>query len=100
MHVAPSAPPQNVQKTAITSTSASLNWQPPPLDQQNGIITYYMVFLDEHETGLKFTVNTSATEVNLSDLHPFYTYDITVAAVTVEVGASSVVISVKTLEDG
>ena len=99
-YIAPSAPPQSVQVTAVTSVSVSLSWQPPPLDQQNGVIAYYTVFMAELATGLMFSVNTTSTEVLVSDLHPFYTYNITVAAVTVEVGVPSVAIPVKTSEDG
>ncbi|KAK1800205.1 hypothetical protein P4O66_000253 [Electrophorus voltai] len=43
---APSAPPQQVTVLAVgdqNSTSVSISWDPPPTDQQNGIIQEYKV---------------------------------------------------------
>lgn len=43
---APSAPPQQVTVLTVgnhNSTSISVSWDPPPSDQQNGIIQEYKV---------------------------------------------------------
>ncbi|XP_076346267.1 tyrosine-protein phosphatase Lar-like isoform X2 [Tachypleus tridentatus] len=37
----PGAPPQEIHGYALNSRSLHITWQPPPLDQQNGNISYY-----------------------------------------------------------
>ena len=43
--LAPDGPPQNFMLSVITNVPEMVNffWEPPPLDQQNGIITGYDV---------------------------------------------------------
>uniref|UniRef100_H3C1P5 Roundabout guidance receptor 2 n=1 Tax=Tetraodon nigroviridis TaxID=99883 RepID=H3C1P5_TETNG len=60
MEEAPGAPPQQV--TVLTtgshnSTSISVSWDPPPSDQQNGIIQEYKIWCLANET--RFHVNKS-----------------------------------------
>ena len=40
---APTAPPQNVKVTPISSTTLSVTWRPPPVDDRNGDIIKYRV---------------------------------------------------------
>lgn len=70
----------------INSSSAIIYWNPPVADQQNGFITYYLVTINNHESGHISVINATDLSLNLNDLHPFYTYDCYVAAVTVENG--------------
>ncbi|XP_022247809.1 tyrosine-protein phosphatase Lar-like isoform X3 [Limulus polyphemus] len=39
----PGAPPQEIHGSAVSSRSLLITWKPPPLDQQNGQITYYKI---------------------------------------------------------
>lgn len=39
----PSAPPENIQCTALTSQSVQIMWNPPPVEGRNGIIQGYKV---------------------------------------------------------
>ena len=86
---------------AASSTSITLSWQPPLSDLQNGIIRSYHISVEELETGNILTFVTSNVErllvVNL--LHPFYTYNCSIAAYTIGLGPS-VFVSVQTLPEG
>ena len=96
----PSAPPQHLRQDAITATSVTLSWQPPPLEDRNGLIRLYYVFVTELESGRSFTLNSTATNYRVQNLHPFYTYNFSVAAVTVAAGSISDNITVQTSEAG
>ena len=87
--LAPSAPPQDLRQAAISSTSITMNWQPPPEDTRNGHIRHYLVFVIESETRRSFTLNSTTNNVRVENLHPFYTYSFSIAAVTVEAGPRS-----------
>ncbi|XP_022247937.1 tyrosine-protein phosphatase Lar-like isoform X3 [Limulus polyphemus] len=39
----PGAPPQHIHGSAVSSRSLRITWLPPPVDQQNGQITYYKI---------------------------------------------------------
>ena len=96
----PSAPPQHLRQDAIDATSVTLNWQPPPEDDWNGLIRLYYVFVTELESGRSFTLNSTATNYRVHNLHPFYTYNFSVAAVTVAAGSISDNITLQTSEAG
>ena len=75
-HAAPSTVPQGV---TVDTQSSSFSWSPPPLIDQNGIITKYTVTITEVESGKRikqFDVNSTVTSVALRDLIriPCYTY--------------------------
>ena len=97
---APSVPPQNLRLVAITATSVTLNWQPPPEEDRNGLIRLYYVFVTELESGRAFTLNSSATNHVVENLHPFYTYNFSVAALTVAASPASDTITLQTSEAG
>jgi len=90
-----------VASSSITSNSLVITWDSPPDSVQNGIIRYYVVVMLELNTGsnLTFTVQ-SRTSLSVGDLHPYYTYQINVLAVTIEAGPSSLDHRVTTLQDG
>ena len=48
----------------------------------------------------QFQLTSVTTSVDAADLHPYYTYTITVSAVTIGEGPYSSAISLQTLEDG
>ena len=78
----------------------TLSWNPPGTSQQNGVIRSYIVIVKEEETGRSFSVNSTNTELSIGNLHPFYTYHFTVAAVTISQGPFTNVYVLQTLEDG
>ena len=85
----------------MNSTSLSLDWDLPVLIDRNGPITGYMVnltVLEDHSVLLHFA---SASEIDVANLHPYYTYSCMVQARTsAGVGPYSSPVSVRTLQDG
>ena len=47
------------------------------------------MFVIESETGRSFTLNSTTNNIRVENLHPFYTYSFSIAAVTVEAGPRS-----------
>ena len=72
------------------------------METQNGIITLYRINITISETKTSFVVNaTTAGALNLTALHPYYSYSIQVAAVTSQgVGPFSEPVTITTPEDG
>ena len=96
----PTAPPQDITADVVTSTSMTLTWNPPPFENTNGFIRYYMIQITEVETLTSFTRTSNTTEITVEDLHPYYTYECTIAAHTIDVGPYSDVITIQLFEDG
>lgn len=87
--VAPSAPPQNVMATALSSTSAKLFWLPPTSDQQNGIIREYSVIKVTLPSGHLEELTATEAEIVIDHLQPYTPYIFVVAAKTVALGPFS-----------
>ena len=66
-------------------------WNPPELDQQNGIIHYYQILLDNAETLTTQKFTTTDIAIVLNDLHPYYTYTCRIAGVTIAPGVETTV---------
>ncbi len=98
MYVAPSHPPIEVQAIDIGAYNITLTWSPPLEEYHNGVIRSYSIGVLEVESGHSFVVRTLDLEHSLLHLHPYYTYNISVAAATVSTGPYSPNISVKTLQ--
>ena len=73
-------------------------WEPP--QDPNGLIHGYRVNVTEVETGRMFQLSTNTTSIVIGFLHPYYTYNCTVVAVTIAPGPFSSVITVRTDEAG
>ena len=97
---APSSPPTNIAVANASSDSFLLSWDPPPVEDINGVIRYYMTRVTEVETGRTFIVTSNITLLELNGLHPFYMYTSAVAAQTVALGPYSSAISVRLGEEG
>ena len=85
---------------AVDSFSLNITWRQPPIEQINGIIQHYIVLVSVMETSNQFQYNSSDTSLLLTKLHPYYTYTILVAAVTVGVGPYSIGYTIKTPPSG
>ncbi|XP_043937124.1 roundabout homolog 3 isoform X2 [Protopterus annectens] len=84
---APSAPPQAVSVLTYglsNTTSVSISWEPPPADEQNGIIKEYRVWCLGNETRFHInrTVDGAMLSTVLRGLVAGVQYRIEVAAVT------------------
>lgn len=75
-------------------------WQPPPAENMNGRLRYYSVWYREQETSLHASITTNNTRLELTNLHPYFTYTIKVRAETVSPGPFSAEQSVQLKEDG
>lgn len=96
----PIAPPQEVTADEVTSYYLTLTWNPPPIEETNGMIRYYRIRVSEIETGTSMFMTSNETEITISDLHPYYTYECNVAAFTIDLGPYSNAITVQLLEEG
>ena len=99
-HTAPSGPPQNVSAVVLSATHLLLSWEPPPNEEQNGVIEYYVVTICQFESNICYTYYIEDLQYNVQNLHPYYMYECTVAAVTVDLGPSSSPITVRMFQDG
>ena len=97
----PSSSPVALVVNNVTSTSAVLSWRPPPLEDQNGILTHFLANVTSVVTGESehFVLQTYSTTIE--NLHPFYTYACIVSAAT-EVGRGpfSTIVEFRTEEAG
>lgn len=98
-YLAPSAAPGNLSVYANDSTELNVNWSPPPLDQQNGMIRLYQVKVVDLQTGQQLQYTTSSILFTVTELHPFYNYEVSVSAVTNEPGPFSEAVLGTTLPD-
>ena len=87
--------------TDVTSTTITLSWSSPSDDLHNGLIRHFLINVIETNTGVNYTIQTLArTTFTIGDLHPYYTYKLSVQAVTVLPGPPSLSVTVLTLQDG
>ena len=98
--IAPISPPEELNVTAVTSTTVSLTWLPPPLFLRNGVIREYKINLTEVDTGRELVFYSSTTDITIPALHPSYTYFCRVSAFTVDYGPYTESFLFTTLEDG
>ena len=86
----------------INSTSISVYWDPPPFDDQNGVITSYTINITNiNRTNISMSIIITNTSYTVIDLEEFEVYDIQVAAMTaVGLGPFSDIIRSQTFEDG
>ena len=99
----PSGYPRNLTAMAVSSTSISVTWKPLAPEDQNGIITGYVlnvISLKSRET-VDVSVQNSTLQTSVDGLTPYTTYIISIAATTsVGQGPFSPVTTVNTPEDG
>ena len=99
-YVVPSGPPLNLTSTSTTSRNFTLQWLPPSDDLQNGIINYYLIEISVNESNEILNLMSESLNFTVTSLHPAYTYNCSVAAVTIGVGPYSDNHIVTTEEEG
>ena len=87
-YAAPLFAPHGFQYTLINSTSVQLTWEPPPVDERSGTITYYCLTFSCRSCN-RMTNSTSETRYEKSQLHPGLEYNISVVACTSRTGCGS-----------
>lgn len=69
-------------------------------EHQNGLVRYYVVNITETNTGSQFQLTSNNLYITLNNLHPYYTYSVSVAAYTISPGPFSSPLLLTTSEDG
>ena len=100
--VVPSAPPQDLIASPISSSELSLTWRPPPQEHQHGLIRYYSVIVIEVTTGSKtvYTTPDNSPHFIVGSLHPHYVYHIGVKAATIGLSHFTQEVTVHMPEEG
>jgi receptor-type tyrosine-protein phosphatase Q len=77
-----------------------VSWIPPPANSLNGVLRYFRVDITEEETSRSYFEILLGHHGSLDSLHPFYSYTVSVAAVTIGPGPSSNNVTITTDQDG
>ena len=88
-HIVPSASPSAISATAINPSTLSLSWNPLASSNANGIVREYIVDVFVQDLSEHYHYSTVNTSLILTELHPYYTYTVYVAAVTIGRGPFS-----------
>lgn len=98
--IAPSAAPTILSADVIKSTSFIVKWSIPRRDETNGYIRYFLLNVTDRETSTRLSFSVYNVFKKVEGLHPFYTYDVQIAAVTTAAGPFSELFTVRTKETG
>ena len=98
----PVGSPEITAAAAVDPMTVYLTWNPPRLDEQNGIINHYLVNITatHPHVGGSFQQTCTRVSCNITHLHPYQTYQFAVSAVTIGPGPYSGIYTVTTLEAG
>ena len=96
----PSSSPTGIAYSSVTSTTAAVAWSALSLEDKNGMVRYYLVNVTETNTGLQYQIQSTTQYITLNNLHPYYTYNVQIAAYTIGPGPYSNVAILTTAEDG
>ena len=75
-------------------------WDPPSLDDHNGIIRNYSIKVVNIKSGQMHEVIVTSTIAVIGELAPSYTYGFSVAALTIASGPYSTTVYITMPEDG
>ncbi len=82
MVVAPSGSPREVVARTVADKSFIVTWKEPEPSKQNGRIIFYVIEVTSLDRNHTKIINITGRSLVLSNVHPFYTYLITLAAAT------------------
>lgn len=101
-HKVPSGAPQNLTVVALNSRSVQASWTEPEADHHNGLIVDYILLLSGLDSDEVYELQSDGNTFvkTLSSLHPFYTYTLSIAAVTIDIGPFSSAVVFQMPEDG
>ena len=80
--IVPSESPNNVKYSRLSSTSATIRWNPPPQSSRNGVLTGYTVILKKPGDESRTTCTPQETEYTFPNLKRHTTYFVQVSANT------------------
>ena len=101
-YLGPSAPPEDIQFLVTGSTTSTITWSPPPTDDQNGVVIYYSIIIEDLQfSAMNEVINSTNTTYYLTGLNEFNEYSYQIAAATIEgLGTYSQAINFTTHQDG
>ena len=82
----PSGPPQGLTATPTNARTLVLTWRPPAEENRNGLIRGYTVNVTGVLSGQTQQFETEETWLTVESLHPYYSYNCSVAARTIGLG--------------
>lgn len=90
-----------IDLVAINATTLRISWEEPLTEEQNGIITNYVIKMTTVETGEQSQFTQTRNTIELNNLHPYYTFTFIIAAATVNgTGPYSGAFSIQLPPDG
>lgn len=96
----PTAPPNALYAVAMNASTLNLFWSPPNVSDINGIIRHYRINVSVMETLEQYQYTALTTNFTINGLHPYYTYTVLVAAVTIGAGPFTPGRSIRMPQDG
>ena len=100
-YTVPRGPPTNFSVAALSSNSLHISWDPPLPEEQNGVVTHYVVTITNLNDGLEREHIVLNTSLMVYSLDPHTEYEVYVTAATaVGAGPPTVPLSAHTHEDG
>lgn len=93
VYTAPTGPPQSVAARLLNSRTLELSWRPPAAELQNGLIRQYHVTIRTRDVDGERNFTRNENTLVVRDLHPFYTYECLVTAITIDAGPSAMIVS-------
>ena len=101
-YLGPSAPPEDIQFFVTGSTTATVTWSPPPVDDQNGVVVYYSLTIEDLQFNARIEViNSTNSTYYLTGLNEFNEYRCRIAAATIKgLGPYSQAHNFTTYQDG
>ena len=98
----PTVPPQDVLVNPISSHNLSVTWRAPRRENRNGEIRHYNVTVLEVATGDQswYITPDSSAHFTITVLHPYYSYHIYVAAITIGLGPFTPKVTVRMPQAG
>ena len=99
--IAPSGSPLNFSGAVQSSTEIIFTWSPPKQEDQNGVITNYLLDVTALDRNHTLQITATNTTAHVDNLKPYTTYTCTVAAETISgLGPYSFPITITMPEDG
>ena len=100
-HIVPDGPPTSIASSPVNSTSLNFTWGPPPLPNQNGIITGYTIRFARVNAHEWMIYQSNISRITIGSLIPHTDYVVSVAAETrVGLGPHAANFTIMTPEDG
>ena len=88
--------------TYVRRKEATITWQPPMFEDQNGVIVYYQLIVSQSQFEIpNIIVNVNVTSHTLTNLEEHVDYTVAIAAATqIGIGPFSSAVNFTTLQDG